>query len=219
MDCPDQFVDSSLGRLPRQWLVLQLKDVARITSGATPSRSIRAFWRGGTIPWVKTTEVDFSIILDTEEKMTLTALNSTALRIYPVGTVLVAMYGQGATRGRSAILGVAATTNQACAAILGNPGYVSQRFLFHYMRANYDRLRRLGHGSQQTNLSGSLLEDMLIALPSKREQKRIYDVLDRLDERSGHEHARARKLRLVKEGLKDDLLTGRVRVSAEEVSA
>ncbi len=211
---PARLTGSPVEARTPQWQSVRLRDIADVTSGSTPSRAIDWFWKDGTVPWVKTAEINFSRIYNTTEKITRTSLNNTGMRIYPVDTVLVAMYGEGVTRGRVAILGVPAATNQACAAISGNRSRLSQRFLYNYLRANYDRLRALGHGSQQTNLSGALLGEFLISLPSMAEQERISDLLDHLDKRSGLEEMTLDKLRLLKQGLMDDLLTGRVRVGA-----
>jgi type I restriction enzyme, S subunit len=210
---PEQFKKSPLGRIPKAWELLALGAVADISSGTTPSRENPSYWKNGSIPWVKTAEVDFSLISDTEEKVNEAALSQTSLRLFPSGTVLVAMYGQGATRGRSAILEVAATTNQACAAIEGFVGRICQKFLFHYMGASYRRLRGLGHGSNQTNLSAALLSEMELQLPPLWEQNLIADRLDSMDARLASENGAVAKLRLLKQGLMEDLLTGRVRVT------
>ncbi len=219
LDGSTSFVRSPLGLIPYGWSVERLGSVAKVTSGVTPSRSVAGFWNREDMPWVKTSEVNFSKIYGTQEKVSLLALSATNLRVNPVGTVLVAMYGQGATRGRCGILAIEATTNQACAAVLGTPGKIDQDFLYHYMVANYERLRSLGHGSQQTNLSSALLEQMYILVPPIREQRRITATLKILDSRRDREEGSLRKLRLLKQGLMDDLLTGRVRVADVDAAA
>jgi len=209
---PEQFKDSPLGRIPKAWEVYSLGDVADVSSGTTPARGHAAFWSPGEVPWVKTGEVDFSTIYDTDEKVSRRALSNTSLRLYGPSTVLVAMYGQGKTRGRSAILGVAATTNQACAAIVGNER-IDQGFLFHYLSAEYARLRSLGHGSHQTNLSGALLSAMDVVVPPLEEQRKVALRISTLDTRSDEEGLSLSKFRKLKKGLMNDLLTGRVRVT------
>lgn len=103
--------------VPEGWGESVLGDVSRVTSGGTPSRNNNNYW-GGTIPWVTTAEVDFNTITDTAEKITEEALNNSSAKLFPKGTILMAMYGQGKTRGKVAKLGIKASTNQACAAIL-----------------------------------------------------------------------------------------------------
>jgi len=97
-----------------------LGDHTPTTSGSTPSRSDKRYWEPAEVPWVKTGEVAFAPITRTEEAISKVALAECSLTLLPPKTVLVAMYGQGKTRGQSAILEMAATTNQACFAILPN---------------------------------------------------------------------------------------------------
>ncbi|MCY1068046.1 restriction endonuclease subunit S [Nannocystis sp. RBIL2] len=210
---PEQFKDSPLGCIPKSWETPLLGTVAKIRSGTTPSRDIGQFWSRGSIPWVKTAEICFAPIYTTEEKVTEIALHSTSLDLFPPTTVLIAMYGQGATRGRCGILQISATINQACAAIQGNPQIVDQNFLFQLLCAKYEHLRGLGHGSQQTNLSSSLLTQVRLPFPPLAEQRVINSVVSQVDSRIETETGSAAKLRLLKQALMDDLLTGRVRVT------
>lgn len=103
--------DAEFRQMPQHWESYKLGDVARIVSGGTPSRKNPSFWEGGTIPWVKTAEVAYDTILDTGERITEKGLGNSSARMIPAGTLLVAMYGQGITRGRAAILGIDAAVN------------------------------------------------------------------------------------------------------------
>ena len=98
------------------WSNSKIDDIAVVTSGGTPSRSNLTFW-DGNIPWVTTSLVDFNIIQSAEEFITQKGLDNSSAKLFPKNTILMAMYGQGITRGKVAILGIDATTNQACAAI------------------------------------------------------------------------------------------------------
>jgi type I restriction enzyme S subunit len=210
---PGDFKQSPLGAIPESWSVERLGSVARITSGSTPPRGQARYWTDGSIPWVKTGEVAFNLIRGTDEHVTPAALRDTSLRLLPVGTLLVAMYGDGVTRGRCALLDLAATTNQACAAIEPDRSRASPRFLFHYLQANYERTRDLGQGSHQTNLSGALLAGMEVPLPPLHEQEAIADGLDDVDARLEAERTEQERLVNLRAGLMDDLLTGRVRAT------
>jgi type I restriction enzyme S subunit len=108
--------ETEIGAVPEEWEVMRLGDVAKIVSGGTPSRKKTEYWNG-KIPWVKTGEVNYNIITKTNEKISELGLENSSTRFIPSGTLLMAMYGQGITRGRVAILGIDATINQACAAI------------------------------------------------------------------------------------------------------
>lgn len=148
-----------------------LGDCARTTSGSTPPRGNKRYWAPAEIPWVKTGEVAFSPILHTEEAVSQLALSECSLTLLPPKTVLVAMYGQGKTRGQSAILEVPATTNQACFAILPNDTWEPD-FLFHWLMARYHELRKLseGRGGNQANLNGALLNALGVPVPDREQQ-------------------------------------------------
>jgi type I restriction enzyme, S subunit len=104
--------------VPESWEVCRIGEICDLKSGGTPNRSKAEYWKNGHIPWVKTGEVDYCVINDTEEKITTAGLADSSARLFPSGTLLMAMYGQGITRGKVAILGIEAATNQACVAII-----------------------------------------------------------------------------------------------------
>lgn len=151
-----------------------LGEWATTTSGSTPSRGDKRYWSPAEIPWVKTGEVAFAPITRTEEAISKQALAECSLTLLPPQTVLIAMYGQGKTRGQSAILEIEATTNQACFAILPNDTWDAD-FLHHWLMASYDDLRTLsdGRGGNQANLNGGLLNALEIPAPDIDDQRRI----------------------------------------------
>jgi type I restriction enzyme, S subunit len=152
----------------------KLGDYARTTSGSTPSRSNKQYWHSAEIAWVKTGEVAFAPITATEEAISKTALAECSLTLLPPKTVLIAMYGQGKTRGQSAILEIPATTNQACFAILPNDTWESD-FLYLWLKSAYQNLRDLSEdrGGNQANLNGALLKALDIPAPSKTAQQKM----------------------------------------------
>jgi type I restriction enzyme S subunit len=151
-----------------------LGECAKTTSGSTPSRGDKRYWSSADIPWVKTGEVAFAPITITEESISRQALAERSLTLLPPQTVLIAMYGQGKTRGQSAILEIEATINQACFAIFPNDTW-DANFLHHWLMASYEDLRKLseGRGGNQANLNGALLNALEIPAPSLDEQHRI----------------------------------------------
>lgn len=126
-------------------------------TGATPSRTVEGYYEGD-IPWVKTGEIERGLIKSTEESITYKALQETNCKILPIGTVMVAMYGQGKTRGTSGILQIEAATNQACAAILPCDK-LNPVFLHQFLVNEYGRLRGMGRGVQQANLNLSMIKN------------------------------------------------------------
>jgi type I restriction enzyme S subunit len=151
--------------------------VCEVGSGSTPGREEASNF-GGDIRWVKTTEVKGNVISDTEEKVTEQGVKRARLRLYPSGTVLVAMYGQGATRGKVGLLNVEATTNQACAALVPGPK-LNSVFLFHQLRQSYNSLRSLGRGGNQSNLNGELVKTFEILVPPLDAQNRFVEIIDK----------------------------------------
>ncbi|CAG0957626.1 hypothetical protein ARNL5_00651 [Anaerolineae bacterium] len=149
----------------------KIGDIAATTSGSTPARGYKNYWLPAEIPWVKTAEVAFAPITETEEAISRTALEECSLTLLPPKTVLIAMYGQGKTRGQSAILEIPATTNQACFAILPNDTWEPE-FLYFWLKSSYQDLRDVSEdrGGNQANLNGALLKALEIPAPKKTEQ-------------------------------------------------
>lgn len=162
------------------WPRRAIGDIAKTASGATPPRGTSAYFTGGTIPWIKTGELKDNLIAKAEEHVTDLALRDCSLPLLSEGTLLIAMYGQGQTRGRTGLLAIPATTNQACFAILPNPSEFEPRFLQYWFRHSYQRLRREteGRGGNQPNLNGILLRGLEVPLPALGEQRDIAAQLD-----------------------------------------
>jgi restriction endonuclease S subunit len=152
----------------------KLGDFAPTTSGSTPSRGETRYWQPADIAWVKTGEVAFAPITATEEAISNKALAECSLSLLPPKTVLIAMYGQGKTRGQSAILEIPATTNQACFAVLPNVTWKPD-FLFLWLQASYQDLRDLSddRGGNQANLNGALLNALEVPAPNQAEQQAL----------------------------------------------
>jgi type I restriction enzyme S subunit len=163
---------------PKGWPVKPLGELAEIATGGTPSRDQSGYY-GGTTPWVKTGEVNWGTIMATEEHLTDRAVRESNCKVFPVGTLLVAMYGQGTTRGKCALLGVPAATNQACAAILPNEDWESY-FLFEQIRLSYSRLRELARGGNQENLNLALVRSLPVVAPGRKQQYEFAQVASRL---------------------------------------
>ena len=152
---------------------IKLGDIYKISSGGTPSRKKSAYWINGNIPWVTTTEVTNEIITSTNECITKLGLENSSAKIYPINSLIIAMYGQGATRGRTAKLGIEACTNQACAVLYEKKIEVETDFVWYYMQSQYEKLRSISHGSVRPNLNANDIANYEIPLPSLSEQKDI----------------------------------------------
>ncbi len=150
---------------PKAWPVKKLGEIAQTGTGATPNRRKSKLYYGGTIPWVKTTEVHYDDIFDTEEKITDLAIKETNCKIYPPGTILLAMYGQGKTRGQIAKVKISASTNQACAAIELFNSNCNIDFIYEQLKLKYSQIRSMARGGNQANLNLRLVKSIEIILP------------------------------------------------------
>jgi type I restriction enzyme, S subunit len=157
--------------LPEGWKRVALGEIAQITSGGTPDRSESRYW-GGDIPWVTTGEIQFNTITDTAETITTEGLKNSSAKLFPPGTLLMAMYGQGKTRGQVAKLGIEATTNQACAAIQVGAD-CELEYVYQFLASHYEAIRELGNAGTQQNLNSGLIKGISLPLPPKRAQMRI----------------------------------------------
>ena len=158
----------------------KLSTVAKIKSGSTPNRKHAEFFGGG-IPWVKTTEVHGDLILATEESVSVEGQKAARLQLFPVGSIVIAMYGQGKTRGQSAILGIDAAVNQACAVILSSEHFVVE-FMGQQIRLSYERLRAKAQGGNQANLNLGLVGDLDVLVPSIEDQRDFVQQAKLVDE-------------------------------------
>jgi type I restriction enzyme, S subunit len=158
--------------------VTKISKVCTISSGGTPSRNRQEYFQGD-IPWIKTGEVLNDIIYDTEEKITKEAIKNSSAKLYEKGSLIIAMYGQGKTRGRTAKLGINASTNQACAVLFDiDNKIVLTDYLWAYLLNEYDRLRELASGNNQPNLNAQMIKDYPVVIPPIYiQQKIIEDVI------------------------------------------
>ena len=207
---PDVFHETELGLLPQTWSADQIGALCETRSGGTPSRDMAKYWDGG-IPWVKTGEIRYTTIFTTEESITNLGMICSAAELIPAGTVVMALFGQGPTRGRVGILGIDACLNQACLAFITNPE-VNDLYLYYCLTYLYERIRRLSNDGAQQNLNSTLVKSLRIPKPLEDEQIQIAERLNVIDSKINAELDFVDKATLLKRGLMEDLLTGRVPV-------
>lgn len=161
---------------------VQLGDIAKIYSGGTPSRTNPTYW-GGNIPWVKTAQIQNNVISEdsVDEWITEQGLKHSSARMVPKGTILMAMYGQGKTRGQVAILGLDAAINQACAAIQVSRN-ANREFVFQQLLFRYNSIRALSNTGSQENLNAGLIREINFPLPSFPAQTAIATMLSTWDQ-------------------------------------
>lgn len=159
----------------------KLGDVYKISSGGTPSRKNPMFWNNGSIPWLTTGELQNRVIYDTTEKITREGLKNSSAKLYPIDSIVVAMYGM--TVGYSAKLGIESTTNQACAVLYEKKINVKTDYVWYYIQSQTEALKALRHGSSQPNLNADDVANFQIPLPSLAEQQRIVSEIETYEQK------------------------------------
>lgn len=165
--------------LPETWLNTKIGNVFDVHVGSTPRRNQPEFWNGD-IPWVSSSEVAFCRIHATKEMITKKGLASTSTKIHPAGTVMLAMIGQGKTRGQVAILNIDACHNQNTAAIRVPSDFASSEFLYFYLSQRYNDNREIGAGNNQKAMNKSIVESLIFPLPPLKEQHEIVRRIEQL---------------------------------------
>ena len=168
---------SDLNILPAGWAHTTLEIVAIWASGGTPSRSVSAYFQG-SIPWIKTGELGDKYIRDAEEKISAQAISASSAKIFPKGSVGIAMYG--ATIGKVSIWGIDASTNQACAVGIPLPDVLDKEFLYYFLYSQKRSFIKAGKGGAQPNISQGIIKEWPINLPPFNEQHRIVAKIDDL---------------------------------------
>jgi len=168
---------SDKGELPEGWEMKTIGDIFEVFVGSTPKRNRPEYW-GGNINWVSSGEIAFCNITKTKEKVTVEGLENTSCKLHPIGTVIIAMIGEGKTRGQAAILKIEASHNQNTAAIrVDNKIYKSQ-LLYYYLVLKYEDNRRVGSGNNQKALNKERVKNISIPLPPIKEQQQIVQAIE-----------------------------------------
>ena len=165
-------------KLPSTWVKTRIGEVFTVEVGATPKRAVSEYWNGD-INWVSSGEVQFNTISQTKEKITHKGLTNSSSNLNPAGTVMLAMIGEGKTRGQAAILNVEAAHNQNTAAILVSQTPCSSKYLYYFLLLNYENTRRIGSGNNQKALNKERVRAIRFPFTSFREQKIIVEEIER----------------------------------------
>ena len=204
------YKQTEVGVIPEEWEIKRIADFASVGSGGTPSREIAAFW-GGSVPWITTSQIDFGTITEADQFITEEGLRNSAAKMLPAGTLLMALYGQGKTRGKVGVLGVPAATNQACAFISLHEG-VSREFVLHFLTSKYEDIRKSSNSGSQENLNGNIVKGTVVIFPPLPEQRAIATALSDVDGLLGGLDRLIAKKRDLKQAAMQQLLTGQTRL-------
>ena len=163
--------------IPDNWGWCRLGFIGDWGAGSTPKKGESKYYNNGTIPWLKTGDLNNGYINEVPEFITEIALKETSVRLNPIGSVLIAMYG--ATIGKVGILNIEATTNQACCACLPFNG-IYNKFLFYYLMSQNKNFNKMGEGGAQPNISRTKIINYLFPIPPLKEQKRIVEKIEEI---------------------------------------
>lgn len=163
--------------IPESWIKIRFGDVFDVEVGSTPSRRVDEYWNGD-IPWVSSGEVHFAPIFSTEECITQEGLNNASTNVHPTGTIMLAMIGEGKTRGQAAILNIPAAHNQNTAAILVSKTPCQPKYIYYFLQMNYENTRRVGSGNNQKALNKERVRALRFPFASFEEQKLIVEEIE-----------------------------------------
>jgi type I restriction enzyme, S subunit len=172
---------------PMGWEETCIGDITDMGSGSTPSRRHEDYF-DGSIPWVKSTEVNLGTISDTSECVSTSGVEAARLKLYPMGSIVLALYGQGKTRGKCAKLGIDATINQACCSMVPKEPR-STEFLLGFLKQSYFRLRGESRGGNQENLNMGIVRRFPIPFPPLDLQHRFASIVESVEQQKTSQRA------------------------------
>jgi len=206
-----EFKDTKIGRLPKDWEVVRLGNCSKLLTGGTPSTKVKEYW-DGNIPWMASGDIHKRYIEDVEGRITELGLEKSATKIIPINSVLIALNGQGRTKGTVAINLKEITCNQSLAAYVLNEDKFNPLFVLFFLTTRYWHLRALAGGDDRAGLNLGLLRTVECILPSLSEQQKIVNILSEADAKIEKEEKEKAQLEQLKKGLMQQLLTGKKRV-------
>jgi type I restriction enzyme, S subunit len=158
-------------------------ELAMCSAGATPSSTVEAYWEGGTIPWMSSGEVNKGTVYETDKRITQAAYDSCSTKMLPANVVVVALAGQGKTRGMVARTRIPLCTNQSLAAIVPSDDRISSDFLYYFLKSQYSKLREVSSGDgTRGGLNLQMIRAYKVPVPPKEVQQEIVAILEQFAE-------------------------------------
>ncbi|EOD55563.1 restriction endonuclease subunit S [Aeromonas molluscorum] len=213
---PKGYKSSELGDIPEDWEIKQIIQFTDCTAGGTPSTSIASYW-GGEHPWMSSGELHLKRVFDVSVRITDEGLGNSSTKYVPADSVLIGLAGQGKTRGTVAIAKIPLCTNQSIASVFPSAEHCPE-FLFYNLDSRYEELRELSTGDGgRGGLNLAIIRRLKVIFPDKTEQSAIANVLSDMDSELTELEQKLAKARDVKQGMMQQLLTGRIRLPVEQV--
>lgn len=203
-----------IGQVPEGWGVGKVKYFSQISAGATPDRNNSLFWNGN-INWMSSGEVNQGIVKHTSETITDLALKRTSTKLLPNGTVMLALNGQGKTKGTAAVLAIESASNQSLASFIVDNQILNNMYLYYFFVANYYNIRGL-KGEDRDGLNLQLVSNIDIPLFEIEEQQKIVDFLNKktvqIDQLIQIKNQQIKNINKQRQTLIYDYVTGKSRV-------
>jgi|TARA_A100001391_G_scaffold183172_1_gene150137 type I restriction enzyme S subunit len=193
--------------IPAGWRLVAVDEIAKTHAGGTPSTQINEYWEGGDIPWMSSGEIHKKRIIQTDQRITTLGYQNSSAKFFPQKTVLVALAGQGKTRGTVAISEIPLTTNQSIAGIVISDKTTAPDYIFHNLDSRYEELRAASGGSGRAGLNLSIIGEQCLLLPPLPEQQKIATILSSVDDVIEKTRTQIDKLKDLKTGMMQELLT------------
>ncbi|MCL4420226.1 MAG: restriction endonuclease subunit S [Candidatus Thermoplasmatota archaeon] len=206
-----KFKMTEIGEMPEEWRNEKISKLGQIVTGGTPSTSEPAYWNG-EIPWIASGDVHQRYIKMAHKFITQEGYLKSNCNLLPIGTVLIALNGQGKTRGLSAILGIEAVCNQSMAGIIPKKDILNPVYLLYHLLNRYAEIRNIS-GIGRNGLNLEHIANIVISCPPLIEQQKIAEILSTIDNKLELLRNKKGRLERLKKGLMGDLLTGKVRVN------
>ena len=207
-----KMVNSELGKIPEGWRVGKLGEVCeKLTSGGTPATS-NADYYGGNIDWFSTKELQDNFILESDKKITESGLKNSSAKIFPKGSVLMAIYA-APTVGRLGILGKNATFNQAACGFVANEEIASNEYIFLLLFSLRGDFNKIARGAVQQNLNVGLVENFVVIIPDKTIMTNFKAVVTPIFEKILNATYQIKTLSALRDTLLPKLMKGEVRVA------
>ncbi|WP_020212449.1 restriction endonuclease subunit S [Flavobacterium rivuli] len=218
LDSNIEMVDSGvewIGKIPKHWSTTSLKWVSKIYSGGTPSKSNPSFWNNGTIPWLNSGTVNQFFIKEASEYITEEGFKGSSAKWIPAESIVIALAGQGKTKGMVAQVTFDCTCNQSLGIILPNEK-IDNKFLLYYLKINYQNIRNLGGGDKRDGINLEMVGSIKIPLLQLEEQINIVSFIEKHSKLIDSKIKRTKKLiNLLTEyrsALISEVVTGKVKV-------
>lgn len=198
---------TELGEIPSEWAISKIGELTEIKTGGTPSTKCEKYWKDGDIPWMASGDVNKKIINEVDGRITKSGMENSAAKLLPKDTVMIALNGQGKTKGTVAYLNIELTCNQSLAGFLPSYNVFNSKYLYYNLQSRYFEIRGLAGDGARNGLNLGLLREILIPIPSIKEQEKIASILSTVDEQIDNVDALIEKNKELKKGLMQTLLT------------